>query len=114
MSYSLKTIEERFVPYSIAKKYIKELIDTGSSSNLIQKTFDYLNSISRCDEDSASKIMKELEEIVKREDVRAVLASICPTTVEEVRSVLVIDPSTIYSTEQIQKIIEIIKKYVES
>jgi DNA-directed RNA polymerase subunit F len=114
LSYSLKIEEEHFIPYSVAKKYLQEIISNGISSNLLQRTFDYLNSVSKCSPDDAIKIMEELKDIIKREDIRAIIASLCPLTIEEVRSILVLDTSTTYPTEVVQKIIEVVKKYMES
>ncbi|MEM0188303.1 MAG: DNA-directed RNA polymerase subunit F [Saccharolobus sp.] len=111
---SVFIIEEHYVPYSVAKKLLGEVIKSGISSNLLQKTFDYLNSVEKCDADSAQKLVVELGSIIDREDVRAILASICPTTIDEVRSILVIDSSKSYTSEEVQKIIEIIKKYIKS
>lgn len=114
MSYSIRVIEEHYIPYSVAKKYLQDLISNGNSSNLLQRTFDYLNSISKCDSKGAEQIMEELKEIVKKEELRAMIASLCPQTVDEVRIILATDTSTTYTTEQVQKIIEIVKNHMES
>ncbi|MDT7860860.1 MAG: DNA-directed RNA polymerase subunit F [Saccharolobus sp.] len=111
---SVYIIEEHYIPYPVAKKLLGEVIKSGVSSNLLQKTFDYLNENEKCDAESAQKLMEELKSIVSREDVRAVLASICPLTVDEIRSILVMDSGHTYTSEDIQKIIDLIKKYVKS
>nr|WP_010978431.1 DNA-directed RNA polymerase subunit F [Sulfurisphaera tokodaii] len=114
LSFSLKIEEEHYVPYSFAKKILQDLISNGTSSTILQRTFEYLNSVAKCSSEDALKIMDELKEIIQREDVRAVIASICPTTIEEVRSILVLDSGKTYTTEQIQKIINIVKSHMES
>jgi DNA-directed RNA polymerase, subunit F (EC 2.7.7.6) len=114
LSYSIRVIEEHHIPYSVAKKYLQDLISNGNSSNLLQRTFDYLNSISKCDSKGAEQIMEELKEIVKKEELRAMIASLCPQTIDEVRIILATDTSTTYTTEQVQKIIEIVKNHMES
>jgi len=114
LSYSIRVIEEHYIPYSVAKKYLQDLISNGNSSNLLQRTFDYLNSISKCDSKGAEQIMEELKEIVKKEELRAMIASLCPLTIDEVRIILATDTSTTYTTEQVQKIIEIVKNHMES
>lgn len=114
MSFSLKIEEEHFIPYSVAKKILQELISSGNSSNILQRTFEYLNNFSKCNDNEALAIMEELKDIIQKEEVRSIIASLCPTTVEEVRSILVLDSGKIYSTEIIQKIIQIIKSHMES
>jgi len=114
LSFSLKIEEEHYVPYSFAKKILQELISSGNSSTILQRTFEYLNTFSKCNEDEAEAIMEELKDIIPREDVRAIIASLCPTTIEEVRSILVLDSGKTYTTEQIQKIIEVVKSHMES
>ncbi|BFH73519.1 DNA-directed RNA polymerase subunit F [Sulfurisphaera javensis] len=114
MSFSLKVEEEHYVPYSYAKKILQDVISSGSSSNILQRTFEYLNTVSKCDSDVSLKIMEELKDIIPREDIRAIIASICPTTIEEVRSILVLDSGKTYTTDQIQKIISIVKSHMES
>ncbi|WP_338601182.1 DNA-directed RNA polymerase subunit F [Sulfolobus tengchongensis] len=111
---SVYIVDEHYIPYSVAKKLLGEVIKSGVSSNLLQRTYDYLNSVEKCDAEVAQKIMEELSSIVNREDVRAVLASICPLTPDEVRSILIMDSNKSYSSDDIQKIIDIIKKYIKS
>lgn len=114
MSFSLKVEDEHYVPYSYAKKLLQDLISSGSSSTILQRTFEYLNSVTKCDSENSLKIMEELKDIIQREDVRAIIASICPTSIEEVRSILILDSGKTYTTEQIQKIIDIVKSHMES
>jgi DNA-directed RNA polymerase subunit F len=111
---SVYIVEEHYIPYSVAKKLLSDVIKSGSSSNLLQRTYDYLNSVEKCDAESAQKVVEELSSIISREDVRAVLASICPITLDEVRSILIMDSNRTYTSEDIQKIIDIIRKYIKS
>ena len=110
MSYRIEEIKQ--LPYGYVKDRVRQLIDSGNSSQTIQRVFDYLNEVSKCNGDDAMKVMEELSSIVAREDVRAVLSSICPRTPDEVRSVLQMDSGKTYSTEEVEKIIEIISKYI--
>ncbi|QGA54481.1 DNA-directed RNA polymerase subunit F [Sulfolobus sp. E5-1-F] len=111
---SVYIVEEHYIPYSVAKKLLSDVIKSGGSSNLLQRTYDYLNSVEKCDAESAQKVVEELSSIISREDVRAILASICPITPDEVRSILVMDSNRTYTSEDIQKIIDIIRKYIKS
>ena len=114
LAFSLKIEEERYVPYPFAKKILQQIVSSGNSSAVIQRTFEYLNTFSKCDDSEAEAVMEELKEIIPREDVRAIIASLCPTTIEEVRSILVLDSGKTYTTEQIQKVIEIVKSHLKS
>ncbi|WP_371810386.1 RNA polymerase Rpb4 family protein [Acidianus sp. RZ1] len=102
--------EERYIPYALAKKYIDELIKNGQSSAILQRTFDYLNLISKCNEEGTEKIMDELKEIIQREDIRVVISSICPMSTDEVRAILSTDSKT-YSQDDIDKVLDIVRKY---
>ena len=114
MAFSLRIEEEHYVPYPFAKKVLQQLISSGNSSAILQRTFEYLNTFSKCNDSEAEAVMEELKNIVAREDVRAIIASLCPTTIEEVRTILVLDSGKTYTTEQIQKIIEVVKSHLKS
>ena len=114
LSFSLKIEEEHYVPYPFAKKILQEIISSGNSSAILQRTFEYLNTFSKCNDTEAEAVMEELKDIIPREDIRAIIASLCPTTIEEIRSILVLDSGKTYTTEQIQKIIEIVKSHIGS
>ncbi|AWR99437.1 DNA-directed RNA polymerase subunit F [Metallosphaera hakonensis] len=107
---SIQILEEEPIPYSIAKEILKEAIDKGSSSSIIQKTFEYLNSVEKCSPDNARKLMEELRDLVSKKEVRAMISSICPETLDEVRAILVLEGRT-FSQEELEKIIELIKRY---
>ncbi|MUM64463.1 DNA-directed RNA polymerase subunit F [Acidianus infernus] len=104
--------EEHYIPYSVAKKYVYELIRNGNNSSILQRTYEYLNSITKCNDEDAAKLMEELAQLVEKEEIRAVIASICPTTVDEVRSILASDSKN-YGQEILEKIVELVKKYLQ-
>jgi DNA-directed RNA polymerase subunit F len=108
---SIKVIEEEFVPYSIARRLLEQLIKSGVSSALIQRTHDYLVSVEKCNAEDAQKIVEELKKlnILKNETI-AIIASICPTSIDELRSILVIE-GKVLPTEDLEKILNIIFKY---
>ncbi|MGC9105772.1 MAG: RNA polymerase Rpb4 family protein [Thermoprotei archaeon] len=112
MSYIVE--EAKSIPNSYVKEKLRELIDSGNSSQTIQRVFDYLNVIAKCDSESAMKAMEELKDLVKKDDIRTVLVNVCPTTADEVRSVLAMDTGSNYSPEDVDNIVKIISKYVKS
>ncbi|AEB96096.1 MAG: DNA-directed RNA polymerase subunit F [Metallosphaera sp.] len=106
---SFQIIEEDYVPYSVAKEILKEAIEAGSSS-ILQKTFEYLNSIEKCSSENAKQLMEELKPLVSKKEVRAMISSICPETPDELRAILVIENKT-FSQEDIDNIVRLVKKY---
>lgn len=112
ITMSYRVVEAKPLPYSYVKEKLRELIDSGNSSQAIQRVFDYLNEVSKCSGEDAMKVMDELSSLLPKEEVRAVLSSICPKTPDEVRSILAMDTSKTYSTDDVNKIIEIISKYL--
>lgn len=107
---SIQVIEEEYIPYSVAKKILGEVISSGKSSSVLQKTFEYLNSLEKCSPENAVKLMKELSSIIQKEEVRAMFSSLCPETPDEVRAISLLEGRTL-SQEEIEKIIEAVKKY---
>jgi DNA-directed RNA polymerase, subunit F (EC 2.7.7.6) len=102
------------VPYAYVKERLKALIESGKSSQTIQRAFDYLNSLSKCSSEDANNVMEELKDVVENEDVRVVLSSVCPTTADEVRTILTMDTGKTYSPEDVDKIVQIISKYIKT
>lgn len=111
MSSEIRIVEEHGIPYSIARKYLESLIKDGISSSLIQRTYDYLTSVIKCDADNAQKLMEELKQFNLKEETIAIIASICPDNIDDLRAVLVIEGSINLDKDQLEKIVEIVKKY---
>jgi DNA-directed RNA polymerase subunit F len=112
MSY--RVVELSSVPYAYVKERLKALIESGNSSQTIQRAFDYLNALSKCSSEDANNVMEELKDVVGSEDVRVVLSSVCPTTPDEVRTILAMDTGKTYSPEDVDKIVQIISKYIKT
>lgn len=112
---SSQILEEHYIPYSVAKKLLSQTLENmQETSNLLQRTISYLSHVEKCESEEAEILVNELSEVVDREDLRAMIASICPLSTDEVRSVLSIDTSKTYTTEQVEKIIELVKKHLKS
>jgi DNA-directed RNA polymerase subunit F len=110
---SESVIEEHYIPYSKAKKYIYELIKSGSQSPMIQRVYEYLNSVEKCSDEDVNSLLDEIKTIIEKEEALAMIASICPTTIDELKAILVIDNKT-YSNDDLEKVIESIKKHLKS
>ncbi|MEM0373811.1 MAG: RNA polymerase Rpb4 family protein [Sulfolobaceae archaeon] len=113
-SSSIIILEEHYIPYSVARKLLEDVIKSGTSSALIQRTYDYLSSIEKCDFLTAQKIMEELSSINElSEESRALIASLCPSSIDELRAILVIEGNKFIPTEVLEKILAIINKHVK-
>jgi len=112
---SSQILEDHYIPYSVAKKLLLQVSEAEPNpSNLLQRTISYLSHVEKCEAEEAETLMRELEEIIEREDLRAMIASICPLSLDEVRSILGIDSAKTYSTEEVEKIVESVKKHLKS
>ncbi|EHP69458.1 MAG: DNA-directed RNA polymerase subunit F [Metallosphaera yellowstonensis] len=107
---SIQVIEEEFVPYSVAKKILGEVISSGISSSVLQKTFEYLNSLEKCSAENAIKLMEEISSIIQKPEVKAMISSLCPETPDEVRAISILEGRNL-TQEEVQKIIEAVKRY---
>ncbi|MCI2414585.1 MAG: RNA polymerase Rpb4 family protein [Candidatus Aramenus sp.] len=110
---SLEVVEEHFISYPEAKKCIYEIIRNGSQSAILQRVYEYLNNVEKCPAEEVESLKAELSNVVKKEEVIAMIASICPTTIDELKAILVIDKSS-YSDEDLQKIIGAVKSHLKS
>ncbi|AWR97259.1 DNA-directed RNA polymerase subunit F [Acidianus sulfidivorans JP7] len=103
--------EEHYIPYSVAKKYILEMIKNGETSSVVQRTYEYLNLVSKCSDSDAIDVLNELKDIINREDIRVIIASICPETSDDVRAILQMDSKN-YTDDDVNKILEVVKKHL--
>ncbi|ABP94239.1 MULTISPECIES: DNA-directed RNA polymerase subunit F [Metallosphaera] len=107
---SIQIIEEDYVPYSVAKEILKEAIESGSSSSILQKTFEYLNSLEKCSAENARKLMEELKGMISKKEVMAMISSLCPDNPDGLRAILTLEGKT-FSQEELEKILDLIKRY---
>ena len=104
--------EVRYIPYAEAKRLLEAIIRDGISSNVLQKTYEYLNSMGKCEAENAAKLTESLKSMGLREEVAAMIASICPLSVEEIRSIALLEGKT-FSQDELQLVLDLVKKYIE-
>ncbi|BBD71805.1 DNA-directed RNA polymerase subunit F [Sulfodiicoccus acidiphilus] len=97
----------------MAGKILGEVVKSGQTSTILQRTYEYLNSVSKCSAEDASKIVEELDGLLSKEETKVMIASICPKTHEELRTLLTLEGKT-YTTEELDRVLEIVRKYVKS
>lgn len=97
----------------ILKKYYEELFKReGSVSPIVSKTLEYLEKFSKIDAEKARELIKSLEEHGLKEETRVNIANICPDTVDELRSILMIESKEkTFDPEIIETILEVVKQF---
>ena len=111
----VKILEEKHVSNPIALKYLEKVIKSiesspGSVSMLLHKTMEYLRAYSKLDPDKAESLEHELQAFNLKKETIVMIINICPSSIDELRALLVLEERTI-ETEEAEKILEIVGKY---
>lgn len=109
LSFEIKSSREVSIPE--VKRILEKRIDEGDVSDVVIRTYEYVKKFTKCDEEKIEELRDFLEEKGFNEKTTAMILSICPTTIEELRSLLVFEDKT-YDTNVLNEIIETIKKYI--
>jgi DNA-directed RNA polymerase subunit F len=92
---------------------LEEVLKSSQPSAILQRTSEYLSAVSKCDAEDALKLLDELDGLLLKEETKVMIASICPKTHEELRTLLTLEGKT-YTTEELDKMLAIVRKYVKS
>lgn len=111
MSFEIKGSREVSIPE--VKRILEKRMDEGDVSDVVIRTYEYVRKFTKCDEEKIEELRGFLEEKGFNERTIAMILSICPTTIEELRSLLVFEDKT-YDTDVLNEIVETIKKYIIS
>lgn len=111
----VKVIEEKHVSNPIAKKLLEKVTKyieekEGSIPLLLHKTMEYLRQYSKMEPDKAEALERELSAFELKPETIVMLINICPQTLDEARTLLVLEERTI-DTEELNRILEVVKKY---
>lgn len=110
-----EVIEFQYITVAEAKETLERLIEKrkefGELSFETRKTMNYLNAVAKLDADSARRLVEELEQLphVTRE-IAIKIADIMPDIPDEIRVIYAKERVTL-TPEQIQEILDIVKKY---
>ena len=107
---SFEVVESKNLPLPLAKKLLKKRVDEGEVNELIRRVYEYLSKFSKCPEDKVEEFIEELRKFNLDERTIAMIISICPDTIEELRTLLTYE-SREFDTDAINEILEVIKKY---
>ncbi|HDJ83677.1 MAG TPA: RNA polymerase Rpb4 [Desulfurococcaceae archaeon] len=111
MSFEIKGSREVSIPE--VKRILEKRMDEGDVSDVVMRTYEYVRRFTKCDEEKIEELRSFLEERGFNEKTIAMVLSICPTTIEELRSLFVFEDKT-YDTDVLNEIVETIKKYIIS
>jgi len=108
-------LEEKHIPNPIAKELLEKVVRVLEISGytptmLIHKTLDYLRKYSKMSSDRANALDKELQAFNLKPETRVMIINICPETLDELRTLLVLE-ERIIETEEAEKILDIARKY---
>ncbi|WFO75900.1 DNA-directed RNA polymerase subunit F [Desulfurococcaceae archaeon MEX13E-LK6-19] len=111
----IEVIEEKHVSNPVAKKLLEKIIKRieekeGTIPLLLHKTMEYLRQYSKMDADKAEALERELSAFELKPETIVMFVNICPETLDEARTLLVLEERTI-DTEELNKILEVVKKY---
>ena len=108
-------LEEKHIPNPMAKELLEKVVRVLEISGytptmLIHKTLDYLRKYSKMSSDRANALDRELQAFNLKPETRIMIINICPETLDELRTLLVLE-ERIIETEEAEKILDIVKKY---
>lgn len=108
----IKIEKSEYVSYSEAKRILEGKNKDNELSATIERTIEYLSAVEKCTVEKASHLRAEIIKMGLKEETAAIIASICPSTLDELRSTLFLEEKT-YSTDDLNKILELIKSQLE-
>jgi len=111
LSFEIKGSREISIPE--VKRILEKRMDEGDVSDVVIRTYEYVRRFTKCNEEKIEELRDFLEKKGFNEKTIAIVLSICPTTIEELRSLLVFEDKT-YDKDVLNEIVETIKKYIIS
>lgn len=106
-----EVVARRYLTIPEALAILGARSEEGELTDVARKTLEYLRQFSKTDPESARRIVIEVSELGVSEEVAVMLANICPSSTDEVRTVLAYDKKKLYTTEEVEKILEILMRY---
>jgi len=111
----VEILEEKHIPNPVAKELLEKVVRMLEASGytptmLIHKTLDYLRKHSKMNSDRAVALDRELDAFNLKPETKVMIINICPETLDELRTLLVLEERLI-ETEEAKKILDIVKKY---
>ena len=109
----MKVIEVKPVPMSIAKEIMIKKEGENEISYEQKLAIEHLKKFTKLSKDKALKLAEEISNVVKlSEEILVQIVDILPQTKDEIRTILAAEKFSL-KEEEINKILEIIKKYLQ-
>ncbi len=111
MAFEIKSSEDVSVPE--VKQILEKRLSEGEVSDVVIRTYEYVRKFTKCSEEGVNELKKFLKEKGFNDKTIAMILSICPTTVEELRTLLVFEDKS-YDTSVLEEVVNEVKKYLVS
>lgn len=110
MSYDILGYHE--IPGALARKFIKEYIERlrqrgEQPPELLVMLVQNLDKVSKCSEDSAERLYKELISMGFKEITASMIVDIRPMTIDELRMLLLFEPR-VPDEDVLKKVLELL------
>ncbi len=105
----MQIVSKEYIPVPVAKGILaRRLGEDKEVSPMLESTYHYLTLFSKCGEGEAAEAYRKLREDFNLKDITAaMLVSIMPETIDEVRIMLDFE-DRLLETEEIEKILEVL------
>ncbi len=110
MSFEIKSTKEAPIPL-VKKILVRRLEEDSEAPEVIIRTLNYAEKFTKCDENRVEELLEKLVELGFNEITASMIVSICPTTIEELRVLLVFESKT-WEKEELEKVLELLKNYI--
>ncbi|RLE52093.1 MAG: RNA polymerase Rpb4 [Candidatus Methanomethylicota archaeon] len=108
-----KIVECKEATISAVKEFLEKLKESVELSPMQRVTLDYASKLAKLPSEKAEALVSKLVEEFKLSRFTAVqIANILPQTIEELRTLLVVE-GRIFLTSELEKMLSIIKEFSE-
>ena len=101
------------IPIPVALEYLEKRVEEEPLTDLTKRTYEYLRTFSKMDSKTARELVEKLVREGIKEEVAVMILNICPQSTDELRTILAYEKK-FYSTEEVEKILSLIKDKCQS
>lgn len=107
----LKVLDEKYISYSEAEYILSQYISESQQvSSILQRTQEYLKSVKKLEFEESQKLREDLEGLGLKRETSAIIASIMPDSLDELRSCLMTEEAQ-PPMDKLNQILDLVKKY---
>lgn len=104
-------VAKRYLTTPEALAILSTREEEGELTDITRKTLEYLRLFSKTGFEDAKRIVAEVKGLGVSEEVAVMLANICPGSIDEIRTILAYERRKVYTTEEVERILEILTRY---